>query len=197
MKILMTAAVAAIALSASTLSTPVQAKPAGNDGPAPTCSVSDVTAEGANALLCETFAGNDTLGKDPSGYAVNVNSIFDHDDWQFLAKDESGGSNEVGLEVTGLGELEGLWSLDAGVLSAFEEFAIVLKSSTYWAAYLFDNNLADDGTWESFTGQGLSHFTIYVRGEGGGGGIPVPEPAALSLLGLGVLGVALRRRRRS
>lgn len=187
------------------MATPAFAKPAPTPVATSTCTVANVTAEGQPALDCVVVDGTDKLGNDPAGYTVNENNLFGHSDWEFLGKAENGNSNgDSGLSVTGLGNLSGLWSVDSGFLSQFEEFMIVIKAGTDFAAYLFDNTSADGGTWSTAGllnngGQqpGLSHLTLYGRGEGGGGGgEPVPEPAALGLLGLGAVGVALGRRRR-
>lgn len=201
-----------VAAAAAAFSAPVMSKPmgggqgGGNPDTPPTCTLGDVTAEGAAADDCRVYEGNDKIPDGPGQeYTVNEVNLFGFDDWELLGKDESGSANDigdVGLIVTGMGDKSGTWSLDTGVLSAYSEYAIVLKSANYWAGYLFEDladSLADSGTWSTalFTNKDLSHFTIYARGEGGGGGIPVPEPAALGLLGLGLAGIALGRRRRS
>lgn len=181
------------------LAAPALSKPSGTPEVS-TCSVSDVKAEGTSALDCDVYSGNDQLGSDPSDYTVNEKSVFGHNDWEFLGKDETGGGGNstgtAGLEVTGIDDGSGTWSVTPGFLAQFEEFMIVLKAGNEWAAYLFNLTSADSGTWTSFNGKDLSHLTIYGRGEGDGDELPVPEPAALGLLGLGVVAVAFGRRRR-
>ena len=52
------------------------------------------------------------------------------------------------------------------------------------------------GTYDTPTGQGLSHISFYDT-DGPGGGGDVPEPATLALLGFGLIGAGYARRRRS
>ncbi len=99
--------------------------------------------------------------------------------------------------VADVGDPAGTWSIDEGFLLNFDAFMIVIKAGNEFAAYLFDNMSADDGTWLTFNGKDLSHLSLYARGEGGGGESPVPEPGAFGLLGLGLLGAAAARRRKS
>ena len=178
------------------LAKPVKVETPKKEQQASTCSVANVTAAGAPALDCAVFEGNDKVGGNEP-LTVNQLNLFGHNDWQFLDKTGGGGTGDADLEVTGLGTLSGTWSVDADFLANFEEFVIVLKASNEFAAYLFDNGSADGGTWASFNGHGLSHLTLYARGERDGGGVsPVPEPGALGLLGVGVLGVVATRRRK-
>lgn len=110
----------------------------------------------------------------------------------------------------------GIWTLtlqdanpnDLINLPIFVDFLVVLKGSTTWAGYFFDDreivNASNQGTFtiafENNGGQipGLSHMSLYLR-EGSDDDLPperIPEPSAVALLGVGLLGMGLARKGR-
>jgi hypothetical protein len=177
-----TVASAIIALTALLSAAPAEA------GPEP-CSVTYVTAEGNNALNCQNGTGNNDF---LNPLAVNTQNFFGFNDWQIIARQPD---NEVdtgkGLAITGVGGTSGTWSVNAGALSSYANFMIVLKAGTQWAGFLFNNPNADNGTWGYPTTPGLSHLSLYARGTSA-----VPEPSAMTLLGAGLAALWLARRRK-
>lgn len=96
----------------------------------------------------------------------------------------------------------------------FDQFALVFKSGSAFAAYDFvgsafglptssETIYGFSGTWNMsstlINGGGqhadLSHIDLYVRDPNGGG--TVPEPATLALLGVGIIGLGFSSRRKS
>lgn len=198
--------------SAGALAAPSYCVPGPNaDGLA----VSDMTFEGANATDCYGVnSGN------PGDAGTEINAIakwFDSDEpWTFLAKDDDPGSPGVGsggfagleFTLTATAGVEGEWTLSwtdevapPASLPTEIDFVAVLKASTEWNAYLFENVPfsaapgSGSGTWKivGITNKNgipadLSHLSLYVR-SGAGGEVPpsgVPEPGSLLLLGLGL-----------
>jgi hypothetical protein len=165
-------------------------------GPEP-CSVTYVTAEGSNALQCQNGTGNNDF---LNPLAVNAQNFFGHNDWTFLEREpgNDGGTDQgFGYTTNPPNNNAGTWWVNAGALSAYDEFMIVLKAGTQWAGFLFDNEDADNGTW-SFPGSpGLSHLSLYVRGESPEELLlQVPEPATLALAAFTFAGLGFARRRR-
>jgi len=160
-------------------------------------------ADSCNARI--TNPVNDTLGSDPSNFAVNTLSIGGMSDWEFIAKDDSGGP----LTVRGVNTDNGSWSVDAGTLDGATDFLIVLKDGNQgWGGWMF-NNVQDSstvggfadvmgGNWSmapAFVNNGnpkdLSHLTLYAKGD-----VPisaVPAPATVLLFGSGLVGLGLWR----
>lgn len=183
--------------------------------------VSDITLNGLDASDCYGVVdGNDDL--------TEINNL-NWGDFDIAVKDDNPGSGTngtgtlQGLEITLAADAggSGNWSLTIvdtnGAtplnLPAFLDIVAVVKGSTKYAAYFFDDIEVDgsnDGTFSiQFTNRGgntpdLSHLTAYIR-AGEGDCAPtdpncnpneVPAPGTLALLG-GLLfgGAALRRRR--
>ncbi len=135
-------------------------------------------------------AGNDV--GDKGTLLENLESNWgDLGDWAILGKSDS--SDAISADP----DPEGMWSV------VFDEavsiFAVSIKSSNEYSAYLFDLSpdslLSGMGFFAVYDDQALSHMTIaYVPGTVD----PIPLPAAgwLLLGGLGGL-AAMKRRRKS
>ena len=125
------------------------------------------------------FVGNDQLGADPSDYTVNELNLFG-DSWELFDDPDTGGAST------------GEWSTLPGVLD-YDDMLLTLKACNEFWAYLYDVPVTS-GTYVTPTGQDLSHYRIYGRGD-----VQVPEPSSLLLLGSGLvgLGVWARQRRRN
>lgn len=144
---------------------------------------------------------NDSTFRDKNGTFLWT-GLFDHQDWSFLTKvntGDNGGTTEgtdIGLTLDpDTGGSPGNWTVDPGTLSIYERIVIVLKQGSTWAAYLYEGDIPEGGSFSSAAfdqSGGLSHFTIYA-----GPMAPIPLPAAgfLMLGALGGLGVAARRRK--
>lgn len=191
------------------------------------------------------IVGSATYGVDPLGaveargfYGVlkgndskGINHLAENwgGGWTLAAKDNNGSSDDVSNIVNdirfsvdaGAQEPEGIWTLTGEGLAGrllHLDLVVVLKSSTNYALYYFQNIEFDGfggGDWLSpaFNKKGirqnLSHLSVYVRQGTDDGfassmgemtvptqfmvadvaGAAVPEPGSLALAGLGLLGL--------
>lgn len=175
-------------------------------------STSNMTFNGVAANDCYGIAsGNDSLGA--INALANWNGAGTADDWLYELRDNAPGNanagtgNFFGVNWTLQASLSspGTWNLTGvGALPQTLDFVGVLKGSTSWAAYFFDNRTVtsnNNGTFSIvFTNNGgnvpnLSHMSLYFRQGGGGGNNNTPEPASLALVGAGLIAAAALRRR--
>lgn len=189
----------------------------------------NVTFEGSASTDCKgPFSGNNSQ--------ENINTfdggslLFGGTNWGGELKDDGAPgtlNNVLGFNWTlsaggdPNGGTSGIWTLtltdantnDLITLPIFVDFLVVLKGSTSWAGYLFDDQqitkTSNQGTFQIVfyttpggNGQpqipGLSHMSLYLR-EGSGDDLPperIPEPSAVALLGVGLLGMGMARKGR-
>ncbi len=186
-----------------------QAKPA--PVPAdPPCSVSDMLLNGQNADACS----GPNAGNDSETLLNNLGGLFAGNPWTKIAKDDSpGGAADSGslgginFSVSATAGPSGTWDLTwSGALPASIDLVAVIKGSTKWSAFLFDDEMllapganSPNDTWRiTFYNTGgeipaLSHLSLYGRDVEPN--TPVPEPSTILLLGGGLLGMAIYRRR--
>ncbi len=133
-------------------------------------------------------------------------SLFDFDDWKLgeTVGDGAGGTGRVSFldAPTDGQDAPGVWS----ILNphGYTSIVLTLNRSNSFSAFLLDPTQPLAGQWRTDgpgnSGMGLSHASIYYRGEAGtGNGLaPIPLPAAgwLLLTAIGGLGAAGLRRRR-
>lgn len=154
------------------------------------CDVSNLSG----ALQCAgPFEGNDSNSI--------LDDVFGSGVWEEIAKVD-GGESAKGLTVSGSGTT-GTWSYSGGLLGDFSQVMVALKGGPSFSLYELENGVTA-GNWDTFgivkgngqAGPGLSHFTLYGRGEAlpPPSAIPLPGPIWALLAGIGGL-VALRRRK--
>ena len=146
---------------------------------------SSATFELDAATSAECFDGNDTN-------SINATfELFGKTGW--ILSDKSDGPDGDGTIVFAAsptnGAKSGGWEIDT--LAGLNEIFITLKAGNGFGAFLLDLTGSDplSGTWSS--SKGLSHASIYYRGESN----EVPEPGIIALLALGFLGIGIVGRR--
>lgn len=151
---------------------------------AASCSLSDVTIEGASAISCVGMLDG------------NANSL----------EDVNGVLSTSYTDIAPLQTSEETFSFEAVYSNIVE---IVLKQNTSWAIYRFDLSALDniDGVWNGTWSTSGLHWDNKpdVRGCQGCGELShsfvvgnlneVPLPGTLGLLGIGLLGLGAIRRR--
>ncbi len=190
-------------------------------------SVTDVTF----GLSTETGnAANDCYGvystSGTGGAPAQILNAFNTawpDQWNFLLKDDSGGSNltatyngiQFTLSTTNVpSSTSGTWNLAweamTSNLPAYFDIGIAIKASNQAANYFFDDLLfpvsptQDSGDWQvAYQNNGeqipaISGLWLYIRAGSGTPPIPpnpAPEPGILWLLGTAMLSLRLIARR--
>lgn len=155
------------------------------------CSINDLPG------ATECFGGEKGNDQLLNPLTVNALNIFGGG-WDYIAKQNTPGGLEgadIGLNVTPPGALSGIWSIADGALSNYEDYLVVLKAGNAFSAYLVEDTTLSSGTWsvDSWTKNGLSHFTFYTRGTSTTP-TSISEPATALLFGLGALGLVRLRR---
>lgn len=139
----------------------------------------------SDAAQRECFNGNDTN-------QINASfSLFGMTGWKLSDKNDGPDGDDVISFTTAPtnGDKSGGWAIDT--LAGLDNIVITLKAGNGFGAFLLDLTASDplSGTWSS--GKGLSHASIYYKGEP----TKVPEPSVLTLMSLGLLGLGIARRR--
>lgn len=195
-KILTAAALGALILGAA---------PASAEFVQGTCSVTDVTGNGADANFCLNFAGNDSNydgdggGPIPAGFENYINSSFallSTIDWDLDGKSDSGPDN---VNDIGGDPQSGNWSV---LIPVDAYFVVVLKASSFFAAYLFTSGSGITGGTFDVSGittddktagkhAGLSHLSVYTSDfDPSPDPDPIPLPGGIVLLLSGLAGLA-------
>lgn len=183
-----TVAIGALGVSAVLHPLPVQA--AGFD-----CSTF-VLANGAKTEGCQLGStNNDTVGG--GILQVNTDQLFGFSNWQFLGKDESGGTLGISPEFPPIAQ-SGTWNVSSFLPSGWTDALLVFKggngnniSPQNYVAYLLKPGMTS-GTWSSpfiNTKNGnvadISHISLYSR---------IPTPALLpGLIGMAIATVRKRQ----
>jgi hypothetical protein len=163
----------------------------------------EVGSTNNDKLVASTTTQAKTPTKTPPPLQVNVDSMFDVNDWMFAEEWEvsygawaqGDQSTDVGLSITGTGT-SGEWA----ITGVWDNIMLVVKGpngsgttpKTY-VAYLLESGDTEGKFTSPFSNkngnlQNISNITAYVRG--------VPEPTALALLGVALAAVAISARRR-
>ena len=207
------AALSSTAQAAATYCKPLSTNAAG-------MKLSDVTFSGNTPTTSADDCYGLVAGNDSAG--INGLNLTWGTDWTFLVKDESGPAAtgtflNIKYSLDGYTPTtSGSWTLTAtatapATLPVFVDFVAVLKSSTDYALWFFDDvkvDGSDGGTWQSVftnvkndgtvTFQNLSHMSLYIRAGRDPSDPPVliPEPAGIALVGLALAAAGLSSRRK-
>ena len=170
---------------------------------AATCSIDGMSFTLNIAVNTSCMAGND-LGN--NGIESTGSEFFSLAGWKVGDSTDAGAGDGSVLFGTApaVNATSGTWSLAS--YSGFSSVMIVLKTSTYYGAFLLDEALSGlSGTWSiseygctkkgvcSTKGKALSHASVYYNGTPSA--VPIPAAGILLLGGLGSL-AALRRKRK-
>jgi len=161
--------------------------------PPPTCDISDVTANYANAYDCRVHENTNN-----DSYINDINDDFGLSAyiWEESKNDILDGTIVEGIGIYGDTLTSGTWTF-SGTLT--DPFVIVIKATNSFVSYLFEGQQdASNGTFNViFTNsngelQDLSHISIYTTVSN------VPLPAALWLFAPALLGfMGLRKKTKS
>jgi hypothetical protein len=182
------------------------------DGALDTCAQTDISGfndNPAQALACVGFVNGNTANSmddwnsirwdlaltsgyiDPDGYNPSGGTLglFGYSDWlgdgntPIKCDDENGNCSGI----VSWNETNGTIDLDFSSLPDFGQFAVAMKQTDEWAAYLFNSDAAMPLEYAWYGSGGgpasydLSHITFLYR-EGGGGTQETPIPAPLLLV---------------
>lgn len=170
---------------------------------AATCTISGISFTLDVSVDSTCVAGND-LGN--GGIEDGNQTFFGLDGWAVGDSTDSGaGDGSVQfVNAPVVNATSGTWSLQS--YGGYDPLMIVLKSSTFYAAFLLDELVSGlSGTWAitqeqcnrngcRTNGKELSHASVYYNGEPSQ--VPLPAAGFLLLGGLGGL-AALRRMRKA